>query len=331
MPRSRDPKEYIEGIRAGNRVLLSRAITFIESSLPRDQELASEIIEGCLPFSGRARRVGISGIPGVGKSTFIEAFGKYLLNQGRRVAVLAVDPSSSRHGGSILGDKARMVELSADPRAYIRPSPAGRTLGGVARYTREAMFLCEAAGFDTILVETVGVGQSETAVHSMVDFFLLLLIAGAGDELQGIKRGIMEMADLISINKADGPNKERAESTRAEFANAVHFFPPADHDWPRQVITTSALNNIGMDLVWEKIDSFFVKVKGSGWLERNRARQREGWLRETVQNRLLEDFYAHPEVGGNWENARHQVREGKKSPFRVAGELLGRYRGSPQN
>lgn len=225
-PKELEVREYLEGIRAGNRSVFSKAITLIESSLPRHQELAQQIIGACVPFSGNSVRVGITGVPGVGKSTFIESLGKYLTAKGNKIAVLAIDPSSQRTKGSILGDKTRMEDLANDPRAYIRPSSSSGTLGGVARNTRESIVLCEAAGFNIIFVETVGVGQSETAVHSMVDFFLLLMLAGAGDELQGIKRGIMEMADAIIINKADGDNIAKTELAAMEYKNALHLFPP---------------------------------------------------------------------------------------------------------
>ena len=233
------PDQYQQGILSGNRLVLSRAITLAESTLPADQELARQVLEAVLPHTGKSVRVGITGVPGVGKSTFIEAFGQHFTTQGRKLAVLAIDPTSQRSKGSILGDKTRMEQLSVNPKAYIRPSPAGQSLGGVTNATRQAMLLCEAAGFDTIFIETVGVGQSETAVHSMTDFFLLLMLAGAGDELQGIKRGIMEMADALVITKADGENMRKATAAKAEYQSALHLFPAAESNWSPKVLTCS--------------------------------------------------------------------------------------------
>mgnify|MGYP001821501507 FL=1 len=248
--------EYIEGVLKGDRVVLSRAITVIESNLSSDKRLAKEIIQAILPHSGNSIRIGITGVPGVGKSTFIEAFGKLLIRLGHKVAILSIDPSSQRTKGSILGDKTRMEELANKPEAYIRPSASGDTLGGVANKTGEAMLLCEAAGFDVVLIETVGVGQSETAVHGMTDFFLLLMLSGAGDELQGIKKGIMEMADMIVINKADGDNVRQSELASRQYENALHLFPPSDSGWTPVAGTASALKNIGITEVWEKIQDF---------------------------------------------------------------------------
>ncbi len=246
--------EYIKGILAGNRTLLSKAITLVESSLPKHQEIAQQIIEQCIQYAGKSIRLGITGVPGVGKSTFIESLGIYLTGQGHQLAVLAIDPSSEKTKGSILGDKTRMEKLSVDKNAFIRPSPSAGSLGGVARKTKEIIILCEAAGFDTIIVETVGVGQSETAVHSMVDFFLLLMLAGAGDELQGIKRGIMEMADALVINKADGDNVKKAKLAQLEYKNALHLFPPSESGWIPTVNTCSSLNNKGIEEVWKVIE-----------------------------------------------------------------------------
>jgi LAO/AO transport system kinase len=259
-------KTFVDGILAGNRMLLSRAITLVESNRQEHQNLAQEIIEGCLPHSGNSIRLGITGVPGVGKSTFIEAFGNYVLEQqNRTLAVLAVDPSSSRTRGSILGDKTRMETLANHPKAYIRPTPTSGSLGGVAKNTRETITLCEAAGFNTILIETVGVGQSETAVHSMVDFFLLLMLAGAGDELQGIKRGIMEMADSIIINKADFGIEQAAKRAMNEYKNALHLFPPANSGWTPKVATCSAVQGKGIAEVWEIIDEFMRHTKANGF------------------------------------------------------------------
>mgnify|MGYP006194132167 CR=1 FL=1 len=248
--------EYIQGVLQSDRVVLSRAITLVESTLDSDQLIAEKVMEGILPYSGNSIRIGISGVPGVGKSTFIESFGKILVEKGHKVAVLAVDPSSQQSHGSILGDKTRMENLASDKRAYIRPSPAGSTLGGVSARTREGMLLCEAAGYDIILIETVGVGQSETAVHGMTDFFLLLMLAGAGDELQGIKKGIMEMADMVVINKADGDNIRKSQIARSQYQNALHIFPQSESGWSPVVSTASAIKNIGIDKVWEEIIAY---------------------------------------------------------------------------
>jgi len=269
----RSVQEYVDGIITGNRTILGQAITLIESSLPEHNQIAQEIIEKCLPYAGNSIRIGITGVPGVGKSTFIESMGKYITSKGNKLAVLAVDPSSERSKGSILGDKTRMEELATDPDAFIRPSPSAGSLGGVARKTRETIVLCEAAGFNTIFIETVGVGQSETAVHSMVDFFLLLMLAGAGDELQGIKRGIMEMADAIVINKADGENIRNAEQAKNEYQNALHLFPPTPSGWIPKVLTCSSLVKTGMDEVWKVIHEFIEKQKSSNFFALKRKEQ----------------------------------------------------------
>src|SRR5450759_2592266 len=265
--------EFVSGILSGNRIILSQAITLVESSLPEHYDTAQVIIEKCLPFSDKSIRIGITGVPGAGKSTFIETFGLHITGEGRKLAVLTIDPSSEQTKGSILGDKTRMEQLSVHPEAFIRPTPTTGALGGVARKTRETIILCEAAGFDTILVDTVGVGQSETAVHSMVDFFLLLMLAGSGDELQGIKRGIMEMADAIVINKADGANKLVAEEARISFQNALHLFPKKSSDWVPQVLTCSALTNEGINELWDIIMECFVFTRNSGYFETLRKQQ----------------------------------------------------------
>lgn len=275
-------KEYVDGILAGNRTILSRAITLIESHRPDHAAIAQEIITGCLPHAGRSVRIGITGVPGVGKSSFIEVLGIYLTRQGKKLAVLAIDPSSERSKGSILGDKTRMENLSNDPNAFVRPSPASGSLGGVARKTRETMILCEAAGFDVVFIETVGVGQSETAVHSMVDFFLLLMLAGAGDELQGIKRGIMEMADAIAITKADGENVRPSELASLEYRNALHLFPPPESGWLPKVITLSARENRGMDTLLAIFSEYFDHVKASGYFEHRRMEQSKHWMYATI-------------------------------------------------
>nr|WP_290876909.1 methylmalonyl Co-A mutase-associated GTPase MeaB [Gracilimonas sp.] len=316
-------KEFIDGILSGDRMLLSRAITLIESTKKEHQELAQDIIEGCLPHSGNSVRIGITGVPGVGKSTFIEAFGNYVIEEeNRTLAVLAVDPSSSKTRGSILGDKTRMETLSNHPRAYIRPTPTSGSLGGVARSTRETITLCEAAGFDTILIETVGVGQSETAVHSMVDFFLLLMLAGAGDELQGIKRGIMEMADSIVINKADSGNEDAAKRAMAEYKNALHLFPPTESGWIPKVATCSAFHNKGIPEVWEIIDEFVRHTKSKGFFEQKRREQASYWLDESINQELHRAFYDNPELKKRLEITRKQVQNKEVSSFTAAKKLI---------
>lgn len=317
--------ELISEITKGNKIALSRAITLVESTNANHIEKANEVINGCLPYANNSVRIGITGVPGVGKSTFIEAFGKHLTSLGRKVAVLAVDPSSSISGGSILGDKTRMEELVKDENAFIRPSASGTTLGGVAQKTRETIILCEAAGFDTIIIETVGVGQSETAVHSMVDFFLLLKIAGAGDELQGIKRGIMEMADLIVINKADGDNIAKAKLAKAEFNRALHLFPAKNSGWIPTVTTCSAYDKTGIDAVWNTILSYFELAKANGFFEEKRQNQNQFWLMETINEQLKLKFYSNPEIVSMLEEKRKLVQSNKTSPFIAALELLSSY------
>ncbi|WP_290964791.1 methylmalonyl Co-A mutase-associated GTPase MeaB [Gracilimonas sp.] len=315
--------EFIEGILDGDRMLLSRAITLIESTKQEHQELAQEIIEGCLPHSGDSVRIGITGVPGVGKSTFIEAFGNYVIDeQDRNLAVLAVDPSSSKTRGSILGDKTRMETLSNHPNAYIRPTPTSGSLGGVARSTRETITLCEAAGFDTILIETVGVGQSETAVHSMVDFFLLLMLAGAGDELQGIKRGIMEMADSIVINKADSGNEDAAKRAMAEYKNALHLFPPTESGWIPKVTTCSAFHNKGIPEVWEIVDEYVRHTKAKEYFDHQRKEQANYWLNESIHQELHQAFYGDADLKSKLEACRKQVQEGKISSYKAAKDLM---------
>jgi LAO/AO transport system kinase len=343
-------EEYVEGILAGNRTLLSKAITLVESSLASDQELARQIIDKCLKAGNSefkiqdskfkiqnqsvnqsinplpaSIRIGITGVPGVGKSTFIEALGMHLVRQGHRLAVLAIDPSSTRSKGSILGDKTRMEELSVEPNAFIRPSPSAGSLGGVARKTRETIILCEAAGFDVIFVETVGVGQSETAVHSMVDFFLLLMLAGAGDELQGIKRGIIEMADAIFINKADGDNLIKAKAAKVEYANALHLFPPASGGWQPVVDICSARTNLGIDRVWEVMTEYQQKNLVNGYFTQRRMEQNRQIMRETIEAGLHEHFFSRKEIAGRIRQVDQDILSGRANPYAVAQELLERY------
>lgn len=318
-------EDYFRGIVQGNRILLSQAITLTESVHPSHQVLAQEVIEKCLPFSGKSVRIGITGVPGVGKSTFIEALGKYVTSAGHKLAVLAIDPSSSRTKGSILGDKTRMEELSTDENAFIRPSPSAGSLGGVARKTRESIILCEAAGFDVIFVETVGVGQSETAVYSMVDFFLLLMLAGAGDELQGIKRGIMEMADSIFINKADGDNVLKASQARAEYRNALHLFPPAPSGWVPTVGTCSARTKEGIDQVWQTIQQYIAFTHENGYFTEKRQEQKRLIMLEAVKESLLSDFYSNPDIKKLVLELEAHLLDNKISSYIAAQKLMKHY------
>lgn len=317
--------ECISGILNGNRAILSQAITLIESSLPEHAEKAQQIIEQCLPHSGKSIRIGITGVPGVGKSSFIESIGILLTNNNHRLAVLAIDPSSERSKGSILGDKTRMENLSAQPNAFIRPSPSAGSLGGVARKTRESILLCEAAGFDVIFVETVGVGQSEVAVHSMVDFFLLLILAGAGDELQGIKRGIMEMADMLAITKADGKNKENAKRAAAEYASAIHLFPVSESGWSPQVLICSAHQNTGMENLWQKIVEYKYYVEKSGYFYERRKKQSLYWMNETIQENLRIRFYNDKEIQQMLKKLEQEVLDDKTSSFIAAQQIINHY------
>ncbi len=313
---------YVEGILNRNRVVLSQAITLIESRLANDRTLGQEGLKRILFRTGTSLRIGITGVPGVGKSTFIEAFGQYITSLGKTVAVLTVDPSSQRSGGSILGDKTRMETLSHNPRAYIRPSAAGGALGGVAQRTREAMLLCEAAGFDIILIETVGVGQSETLVRGMTDFFLLLMLAGAGDELQGIKKGIMEMADAIAITKADGANRPGAGQAANEYRNALHLFPAAESGWTTPVVICSALEREGMAEIWEIIGQYEAATKESGFFSQNRQHQNLDWLRGYLRQELEERFLNHLDIKAQWLTTTQNVQTGKELPLPAAERLL---------
>jgi len=311
-----------KGVLEGDKASLARAITIVESANPDHWELANTLIEKCLVKHTSSVRVGITGVPGVGKSTFIETLGKNLTAEGKKVAVLAVDPTSSKNKGSILGDKTRMAELSIDANAFIRPSPSGTSLGGVARKTRETIILCEAAGYDIILVETVGVGQSETAVSSMVDFFLLLKLAGAGDELQGIKRGIIEMADAIVINKADGNNVKRTKSAEVEFKRALQLYPPKDNGWVPTVTSCSALHNSGIHETWDVVKAYISQAKKEGGFLENRNTQNENWLLQTIDDHLKSNFYSDHNIKAKLTELIAEVTQNKISPFRAAELLL---------
>lgn len=321
-------KDYIEGIKSGNRTVLSKAITLIESSKPANRELGQEILEEVMPLTGNSVRIGITGVPGVGKSTFIEAIGNRFLNKGEKLAVLAIDPTSSRTKGSILGDKTRMATLSNHKNAYIRPSPTSGTLGGVARTSRETMLLCEAAGFTTIFIETVGVGQSETTVHNMVDMFLLLMLAGAGDELQGIKRGIMEMADLIAINKAEKNNLAEAKRARQEYKNALSLYPPSPSGWKAPVVTCSALNDVGLDEVQKTITDYLKHIQENGYFEEQRIEQTAWWMHETIREKLTTEFYEDKRVKEKLSDIEQQVNKGEISSFAAAERLIALYKSS---
>lgn len=315
-------KQLVAGVLEGNLTSLSRAITIIESKAKKHQQQAHDIIEACLPHANQSLRIGITGVPGVGKSTFIERFGQLLTAKNHKVAVLAVDPSSSISKGSILGDKTRMDDLVKDPNAFIRPSASGDSLGGVARKTREAIILCEAAGYDIIVIETVGVGQSETAVHSMTDFFLLLKLAGAGDELQGIKRGIIEMADTIAINKADGENVKAAKLAKVEFNRALHLYPPNDSGWAPKTVICSAIENNGIDAVWELISEYVALVKENNSFQSKRNEQHKFWLLQTIESRLKSDFYEKESIQKELKKQLQLLSENKTTPFKAADLLL---------
>ena len=318
-------EEFTAGVLAGDRALLGRAITLVESSLPAHQRLAQELLHRLLPRTGGSQRVGITGTPGAGKSSFIDALGSRLTAGGQRVAVLAVDPSSARSGGSILGDKTRMARLATDERAFIRPSPSAGSLGGVSRRTRESLLLCEAAGYEVVLVETVGVGQSETLVAGMVDFFLVLMIAGAGDELQGIKRGIVEIADMIAINKADGDNLAAAQVARAEYESALHYMRPASPHWKPPVVTCSALSGAGLDELWDLVLKHRRLLEEAGAFATRRCEQQLAWMWEMVDRRLGESLRTHPAVLEALEALEKQVLEGACTPTWAAHRLLAIY------
>ena len=323
--------EFLEQILNRNITYLSRAITLIESTKESDKAKATKLLQACLPHSNKSIRIGITGVPGVGKSTFIEAFGSFLTGMGKKVAVLAVDPSSAINKGSILGDKTRMESLVNDKNAFIRPSPAGDSLGGVAKKTKEAIILCETAGFDIILIETVGVGQSETLVHAMVDFFLLLKITGAGDELQGIKRGIMEMADAIVINKADGDNVEKAKLAKSEFSRALHLYPVKENQWLPKVTTCSALNKSGIGNVWQIITDFLQLTKSNTWFEKNRIIQNKNWLIQSINQQLQDDFYNNKKIRIELEKQLQSIDKKEITPFEALQKIVEYYRTNDLN
>ena len=314
--------EFVTGILKGNITILSQAVTMIESAKHEHHALAQEIIEKCLPHTSKSVRIGFTGVPGAGKSTSIDTFGMHIIKQGHKLAVLAIDPSSERSKGSILGDKTRMEALSREKNAFIRPSPTAGSLGGVARKTRETIILCEAAGFDTVFVETVGVGQSETAVHSMVDFFLLIQLAGTGDELQGIKRGIMEMADGIVINKADGDNLERAKMAASNFRNALHLFPPTESGWIPKVQTYSGYYALGIQEVWDMINEYIIFTKSNGFFERRRHEQAKYWMYESINEMLRRTFYNNPKIEKQLPLMERKVLDNEISSFVAAKQML---------
>lgn len=320
-----DLDTYYNGILQGNRMVLGKAITLIESTLPEHQQLAQAIIEKCLPQSGNSIRIGITGVPGVGKSTFIETLGTLLTNNGKKLAVLAIDPSSQRSKGSILGDKTRMESLSANENAFIRPSPAAGTLGGVARKTRETLILCEAAGYNVIFIETVGVGQSETAVHNMVDFFLLLMLAGAGDELQGIKRGIMEMADAIVINKAEADNLPKALLAKSQLENALHYFPTSDSGWKPIVDVCSALNNTGIDKVWQIVTDYLAFTKANNYFQKRRKNQDRSIMMNTIEDSLMFHFRQNKKIAAMMKEIEAGLNDQKYSAYMAAQKLVDFY------
>jgi len=317
--------EYVSGVLSRERTILSRAITLVESNAPAHMVEAQKMMQQLLPYTGRSIRLGITGVPGAGKSTLIEALGNFLCDHGHKIAVLAVDPSSTVTRGSVLGDKTRMEKLSARADAFIRPSPSGGVLGGVARKSRETMLICEAAGYEVILVETVGVGQSEVTVRSMVDFFLLVLIAGAGDELQGIKKGIMELCDTILVNKADGDNKLRAQAARMEFVRILHYLQPATEGWSTQALTCSSITGEGISQLWEVIQDFVTRTKSTGVFERRRSLQSMEWVYSMVQEYLRSSFFNHPKIRKVLREVERGVMSGRYSPTMAADILLREY------
>ena len=315
-------QSYIDGVLAGDRIVLSRAITLVESTRVEDQDLAQKLVQAVIPHTGKSYRIGVTGVPGVGKSTFIDAFGSMLTKTGKRLAVLAIDPSSQRGRGSILGDKTRMQRLSLDPNAYVRPSPTGGSLGGVARKTRESLLLCEAAGYDIVLVETVGVGQSETAVHAMVDAFMLLMLPNAGDDLQGIKKGVMEMADLLVINKSDGAYLPKARAAKTLYSQALKLFPHRASGWTTPVKLCSSIEETGLDEIWKTLEEFRLKEQSGSWWEEKRAHQAVQWMEEEIIRQLGERFFQHPEVTALLPSLEEEVKAQRRSPISAAMELL---------
>jgi LAO/AO transport system kinase len=318
-------QEMTDGILASNIAYVSKAITLVESTKPEHQDIAQEIINAIISKSGHSFRLGITGVPGVGKSTFIESFGLEVINRGHKLAVLAIDPSSQLSKGSILGDKTRMEQLSVHPKAFIRPSPSSGSLGGVARKTKESIIICEAAGYDYIIVETVGVGQSETAVHQLTDFFLLLMLAGAGDELQGIKRGIMEMADGMVITKADGSNLDKAKMARGEYARALHLFPPTESEWIPKVLTCSSTEHTGIKDVYDMIDEYKRHTTINHFFETKRIQQTKQWLHQTINDALIERFYAKANVNDEIKKIEQQLQHESINPYRAAMDLLKKF------
>jgi LAO/AO transport system kinase len=317
--------QYVGGVLAGDKIILSKAITLVESTLESDHLLAEQVIEKILPHTGKSIRIGITGVPGVGKSTFIESFGKLITAMNKKLAVLAIDPSSQRSKGSILGDKTRMASLSVDPLAYIRPSASGSSLGGVSTKTRETMLLCEAAGFEVIFIETVGVGQSETTVKGMVDFFLLLMLAGAGDELQGIKKGIMEMADAIAITKADGDNKSKCERARREYKNALHLFPPSESGWYPKVLICSAVQKEGLNEIWDVVEEFTLHMKERDLFFRNRQFQNVEWMHDIIVHSLKQHFYSDKTISQSIHSLETDIRNKQIPAITAARKLLNKY------
>ena len=321
-------QEFVEGVLKGYKIILSKAITLVESTLESDNLLAEDVLEKILPYTGNSIRIGITGVPGVGKSTFIESFGKLVTSLGKKLAVLAIDPSSQRSKGSILGDKTRMTNLSVDPLAYIRPSASGSALGGVSTKTRESMLLCEAAGFDVIFIETVGVGQSETAVKEMVDFFLLLMLAGAGDELQGIKKGIMEMADTLVITKADGDNKTKCERAQREYKNALHLFPPSESGWYPDVLLCSAVTNEGLEGIWQETTKYISAMKNKGFFLKNRQNQNIGWMHDIIEYSLKQRFYTSSHIIPLISALEQEIQLKQTPAISAARKLLRLYHNS---
>jgi LAO/AO transport system kinase len=321
-------EEYVNGVLNRDKIILSKAITLVESTLESDHLIAEKVIENILPHTGKSVRIGITGVPGVGKSTFIESFGKLVTSRGLKLAVLAIDPSSQRSKGSILGDKTRMSNLSIDPLAYIRPSASGSSLGGVGTKTRETMLLCEAAGFEVIFIETVGVGQSETTVKGMVDFFLLLMLAGAGDELQGIKKGIMEMADTIAITKADGDNRAKCELAQREYKNALHLFPASESGWYPTVLTCSAVENDGLNTVWEEIEKYTKEMKEKGFFYSNRQFQNVEWMHDIILYSLKHKFYSNKNIASTINVLEKDIKDKKIPAISAARKLLKEYQHS---